>query len=119
MILSQNITMKFCLMINASNQWHDSIQRALSLAQCMVKNGHVINTVFFYGQASQVIQSKTMVEQWLKWQKNTQTKLQLCSTLIEERGLKSIASSTSGFEVVSLGSWIQAVEDADRVVELS
>ncbi len=119
MISAQNITMKFSLMINATNQWQKSIQHALSLAQCITENGHVINTVFFYGHASQIIQNSALVEPWLEWQKHTQTKFQLCSTLIENHGLSSLANSTDGFEVVSLGSWIQAAEEADKVIELS
>lgn len=113
------MTMKFCLMINASARWRESIQYALSLATRISASGHVINTVFFYGCAVKVIQSPEHLKQWQHWQRSTQTTLQLCSTLTEEHQLSSLASQIEGFEVVSLGSWVQAVEAADKTVELN
>jgi len=117
--MSQNITMKFSLMINASDQWQESIKYAFSLAQSICANGHEINTVFFYGQAVGIIQNPELIEQWQQWQKHNQSKLQLCSTLIDNQQLNSLAAQVDGFEVVSLGSWIQAVETADKSLELS
>ncbi len=111
--------MKFCLLINATDRWLESVQHALSLAQTITDTGHVINTVFFYGQAIKVIKNPELTKQWQHWQQNTQTKLQLCSTLIGNQQLNSLASQIDGFESVSLGSWIQAVETADKTVELS
>ncbi len=111
--------MKFCLMINATTQWQESVQHALSLASSIYANGHEVNTVFFYGESVKVIQDSKQLQQWQTWQHKSQSNLQLCSTLTEQYQLDSLASQTSGFTVVSLASWVQAVEAADKMVELS
>ena len=111
--------MKFCLMINASDQWRESIQYGHALAESISAAGHVINTVFFYGQAIKVVQSPELLKQWRLWQRSTQTPLMLCSALIENEQLTSVAKQAEGFEVVSLGSWVQAVEAADKTLELN
>jgi len=113
------MTMKICLMINASDQWRESSQYAHALAQSIYSNGHQINTVFFYGQAVKVIQSPKHLKQWQQLQRSTHSTLQLCSTLIEKHQLDSLANTTEGFEVVSLGSLVQAMEAADKTVELN
>ena len=110
--------MKFCLFINATDKWPESVQHALSLAHSITANNHTINTVFFYGDAVKVIENEELVKQWQLWQQNTQTKLQLCSTFVETHLLTSSTQQIKGFEVVSLGSWMQAVETADKMVEL-
>lgn len=116
---SYNGVMKFCLVVNPSKQWRESIECVLSLAESMIASGHEINAVLFFGQAIKVIQSPTHLRRWQHWQRSTQTPLLLCTTLLESDRLSTAAKQTDCFEVVSLGSWVQAVEQADKTVELS
>ncbi len=116
---SYNTAMKFCLVANPSDQWQVSIDHVLSLAESMTSGGHEVNAVLFFGQAIKVIQSPAHLSRWQHWQRNTQTPLMLCSTLLENDQLSVAAKQIECFEVVSLGSWVQAVDAADKTVELS
>lgn len=110
--------MKFCLMINPSKQWRASIQHALDLVKTMTTAGHTVNTVFFYGQAIKIIEYPTQLKLWQQWGCETNTPLLLCSALLENHNLLTLSQQTKGFEAVSMGRWVQAVEQADKTVEL-
>lgn len=110
--------MKFCLMINSSEQWYTAVEQAFCLAETMTSKGHVVNAVLFYGQAIKVIQASEQLKLWQQWQRNTGTPLLLCSTLLENNQLSALAVQTDCFEVVNLGSWVQAIETAEKTVEL-
>ena len=111
--------MKFCIIINATEQWKKSLDHAFSLATTMRNEGHQINAVFFYGQAVQLVNDSGLINQWHQWQKNNTCQLMLCSTFIESSQLIKQAQCANGFEVVSMASWIQAMEAADRTLELN
>ena len=113
------MVMKFCLLINPSDPWRESLQNAMSLAESMISNGHLINAVLFYGRAIEIIKYPAQLKVWQHWQRSTKTPLLFCSTLLENNQLSAYANQAKGFEVVSLGSWVQAVETADKTVELN
>lgn len=110
--------MKFCLIINSNKHWHDTIPHALQLARAMTRSGHSLNAVFFYGQAVNVIQSHATFHPWQQYQTETHCQLMLCSTMLESLDIHPEAS-IDGFSVVGLASLTQAMEMADRTVELT
>ncbi|MGJ8662657.1 MAG: DsrE family protein [Marinicella sp.] len=110
--------MKFCLIINATDQWKKSLEHAFSMIKTMDNEGHTINAVFFYGQAVQIINDRQLIQQWRQLHLNTHCQLMLCSTMIKSNNLNTQAHLIKGFDVVGMASWIQAMEAADKTLEL-
>lgn len=110
--------MKFCLLINASAQWQTSHQHALSLVRTLCDAGHQVNAVFMYGEAVRVIENQSLVKAWQRCYADHEIPLLLCSTQLANLDLDQI-QEPDGFEVVGLASLTQAMETADRTVELT
>ncbi len=117
-LFGYNSKMNFSLNINPADQWANCLQTALSLAQTICDNGHTVTTVLFYGQAIKVLQNQQTLLRWQQWQRQSNAQLLLCSTLVEANDLMDLANQTEGFTVTSLGSWVKAMEHADKTVEL-
>jgi sulfur relay (sulfurtransferase) complex TusBCD TusD component (DsrE family) len=109
--------MKFCLLINAREQWPVTMQQVLPVAQAMTAAGHQVNAVFLFGEAVKMIEHPTLVKSWQQWQQQSGTRLLLCSTQLEHWQI-DVQDPPAGFEVVGLAALTQAMEQADRTVEL-
>lgn len=111
--------MKFNLIINATDRWQASCMQALQLCQAMVAEGHELGMVFFFGHSVKLIDTKTELHLWQKWQKTHHIRLLLCSAMLEEHQVELSVTGIQSFEVGSLTSWINAIEQADKVIELN
>lgn len=109
--------MNFCLLINADEHWPITLQQALPLAQAMITDGHRVNAVFLYGEAVKMIEQADLVSAWQQWQTESGARLLLCSTQLAHWRIDAIEQPT-GFEVVGMAALTQAMEQADRTVEL-
>ncbi|WP_223787517.1 DsrE family protein [Marinicella meishanensis] len=110
--------MKFCLLINAAKQWPTTLQQALPLARAMAAEGHAVNAVFLYGEAVKLIEHPKLLKAWQQWQQHSGARLLLCSTQLQHWHIE-VDSKPPGFEVVGLAALTQAMEQADRTVELA
>ncbi len=110
--------MKFCLLINASTQWFASHQNALPLVRAMCDAGHEIHAVFMYGEAVRVIENNELLKAWQQCHEDHQIPLLLCSTQLANLDIEP-ATEIYGFEVAGLASLTQAMEAADRTLELT
>lgn len=111
--------MKFNIIINASQNWQQSCQHALVMSQTIIDEGHEIGVVFFYGQSVKIIHSNEAAHDWMQWQKQHQVHLFLCSTMLEKENTKKITNLDSCFQVVGLATWTNALENADKTIEIS
>ncbi len=107
--------MKFNLIINPSHQWKQSTAHALKLLQAMLKQGHEVVSVFFYGDAVQIAQHQDIQKTWSKF--GCAADFLLCRTMLEEFGIEP--QLTDNFKVVGMSQLALNMELADRTLELN
>ncbi|MCX7554956.1 DsrE family protein [Marinicella sp. S1101] len=110
--------MKFNLIINADSDWQDSCNEALKLCQSIITN-HQLDMVFFFGHAVNIINVSEVLKQWQQWQQSSGVSLCLCSAMVELHTNLKPNQQVEGFKVVGLASWVNAMEQADKVVEIN
>ena len=100
--------MNFSILINANQNWQHSLSQALS-----------VSAVFFYGQAINVLKHPELLSAWQDWQSQTQAKLMMCRTLLEDQAeALATAEQTPGFTPVGMASWLSALESSEKTLEL-
>ncbi len=109
--------MKFNLLINPSHCWRQSNQHALKLARAMLSDGHQVLSVFFYADSAMIATCDESQDQWLKLLQSQPSQLMICTTMIEQQELKT--HLLGAFKVVGLGQLTQAMELANKTVEIS
>mgnify|MGYP000005761901 FL=1 len=111
--------MNFSILINANQNWQHSLSQALSVVQLMNQQGHGVSAVFFYGQAINVLKHPELLSAWQDWQSQTQAKLMMCRTLLEDQAeALATAEQTPGFTPVGMASWLSALESSEKTLEL-
>lgn len=108
-------SMKFNLIINPSHQWQQSTAHALKLLHAMLKQGHEVMSVFFYGEAVNIAQHKELQQAWSEL--NDSTEFLLCRTMIEQFDIAP--DLNVAFKVVGMGQLAVNMEQADRTLELN
>ncbi len=111
--------MKFNLIINATEAWDSSSTQALRLCQTILADGHELGMVFFFGHSVKIVNSAQLLHSWQQWQQASQIKLFLCSAMVHQHQVTLPGTEIEGFKVVGLASWIDAIEQADRIIELN
>lgn len=111
--------MKFNLIINADSDWQSSCDEAMKLSQTITAAGHQLDMVFFFGHAVNIISSSETLECWRHWQKTTDVDLCLCSAMVESHTNLKSEQQVKGFKIVGLASWVNAMEQADKVIEIN
>ena len=112
-----NPFMKFNILINPSHDWQVSMYHALRLAQTITKSKHQLLAVFFYGDAVKISSDITLQDSWQKLLLSQDVKLMLCRTMTESFAIDPIL--TAGFHVVGMGQLTEAMEHADKTLEIS
>jgi len=106
--------MKYSIIISPNHKNSNAQQYALGFADAVLKSGHEIISVFFYGYAAKM----AFIEND-GWRKLAENKVQLiaCSTLTEkfiEQNMKPL----DYFHIAGLAQWIEAIEKSDKCIEL-
>lgn len=109
--------MNLCFLINPSHNWQTSLSQALALASAAQDQQHQLHSVFFYGDALNMVTDDEWLEAWLGVHQNMGTRLLLCRTMMEHFDLQ--APSAKAFEVVGMASLTSIMEQTDRIVELA
>ena len=109
--------MKFNILINPSHDWRVSLYHALQLAQTITKQKHQLLAVFFYGNAVKISTDINLQNAWQKLLQSQNVKLMLCRTMTER--FEKDALLTAGFQVAGMGQLTEAMEHADRTLEIS
>jgi sulfur relay (sulfurtransferase) complex TusBCD TusD component (DsrE family) len=109
--------MNLCFLINPSHQWQFSLSQALALAGAVREQGHQLHSVFFYGEALNMMAHKALTQPWLELHQQLGTRLLLCRTMMEHFDLP--APAAKAFEVVGMASLTSIMEQTDRTVELA
>lgn len=105
--------MRFCFLINPSNDWQQAVEHSLQLAK-QAHIDHELTGVFFYGTSVLITQDH---ERQSQWQVLSDCPLYVCRTMIEEMHL-SEQHVTSPLKVIGMAPWIMTMEQADRIVEI-
>lgn len=102
----------FALTVTASPLVTDQHQRALRLAQAMLRAGHHLSQVFFYQEGVQVArQASPLMARWVELATQSGCPLYVCVSAAERRG---IVEPGSPWQIVGLGDWLAGCEEADR-----
>jgi len=109
--------MKFCLLINPAHHWQACLHEALALASTMDQQGQTVHSVFFYGSSVLLSTDSQWLECWQSIQNTHQTRLMICRTMLDHHDQEPPVSPA--FEVVGMASLASAMEQADRIVELT
>ena len=107
--------MNCCLLINPTHHWEDTVHQAWLLASAMRQQEVGVHSVFFYGDAVRVINTRA-ADDWLALQQQSSCRLLLCRTMMEQFDLP--ATQPAGFEVVGMASLASAMEQTERTVEV-
>lgn len=100
-------------------------QLALRFARAALAAGHQIQQVFFYqdgvhhADGMRVVprDEVDLVQAWQALQQTHNLALVCCIGAAQKRGVCAESSLVEGFELEGLGAWVQAIEQADKVVE--
>lgn len=106
--------MKYNLIINPSHQWQQSIAHALKLYNAMIKQGHDVISVFFYGDAAHIAADSQSQKQWFNQQG---TELLICRTMIETYDISQ--QLQPHFKLVGMGKLASNMELAEKTVEIN
>ncbi|MBE2898795.1 sulfurtransferase complex subunit TusD [Pasteurellaceae bacterium TAE3-ERU1] len=126
--------MRYVLQVTQSPNVGTGNALALAFATELLKCGHEIAQVFFYGEGVltgnalnyPANDEPNLTAQWQAFAEKHQVRLNLCIAAAQRRGVVNSDSSASGqasnlaphFELAGLADFIQATLQADRVVTL-
>ena len=107
----------YTLLITNGPDQGDQQARALRFAQALIRRGHKLRRVFFYGRGvGTALPKHTSVAacwQALIGHEDAETELCLCSASAERLG---ISQAPKKFLIAGLGSLMEAGIDSDRVI---
>lgn len=106
--------MKVVIMVNANRAWQESVRHAGLLVEQLRLLEQQLLMVFFYGQSVTV--ACRPEQQWREVGKHIP--LVLCRTMVEHYQLDE-SQIDDCFQVRGMATWMQAIEQADRCIELS
>ncbi|MCH8552390.1 MAG: DsrE family protein [Natronospirillum sp.] len=104
--------MTFALTVTASPFVTDQHQRALRLAQAMLRAGHQLTQVFFYQDGVQAARAESpLTARWAELAAQSGCPLYVCVSAAERRGVEAPGTP---WQIVGLGDWLAGCEEADR-----
>lgn len=101
-------------MVSANRNWEESVEHVGLLIEQLQVAGCRLLMVFFYGQSVNV--GYCPKQQWRKL--GERVPLVLCRTMVEHYRLDE-SQIDDCFQVAGMATWMQAVEQADRCIELN
>lgn len=108
--------MIFNLLINPTHNWQESNQHAMKLARSMLNQGHLIQSVFFYGDSAQIAIHVNSQLAWTELTQDLPTAFLICRTMIESNSLKP--QLQTGFSAVGMAQLASDMIISDKTIEV-